>query len=183
MKYDRKFWDRYADENESRYDEEFAIFVRDLATSLGCSSVLEVGCGTGIDLRRFAKTTMVYGIDLNDKALAIARTKFKGGHFRKGDISALPFGDSSVDFVFTHGLLNYLDDVILERGVSEMYRVAKRYIMNCELFAKSEKRIDENAKFRNMRRWWHGYNVKISDINKGTNTEQGKAKLILLHKL
>ena len=34
MKYDEEFWNNYADENESRYNEEFAKYVRDLALVL-----------------------------------------------------------------------------------------------------------------------------------------------------
>ena len=42
MNYDKGFWDKYSDENESRYNEEFAKFTRDLATSLRCTSILSV---------------------------------------------------------------------------------------------------------------------------------------------
>ena len=44
MSYNKEFWDKYADGNEARYNEEFAKFTRDLATSLRCTSVLEIGC-------------------------------------------------------------------------------------------------------------------------------------------
>ncbi|PIW33073.1 MAG: class I SAM-dependent methyltransferase, partial [Nitrosopumilales archaeon CG15_BIG_FIL_POST_REV_8_21_14_020_37_12] len=47
MSYDKEFWNAYTHENEARYNEEFAKFVRDLASSLGCTSILEIGCGTG----------------------------------------------------------------------------------------------------------------------------------------
>ena len=54
MNYDDEFWNKYADENESRYNEEFSKYVRNLTTSLpGVQSILEIGCGTGIDLRLF----------------------------------------------------------------------------------------------------------------------------------
>ena len=43
MKYDKNFWDKYADENESRNNDEFTKFLTDLARSLHCSSVLEIG--------------------------------------------------------------------------------------------------------------------------------------------
>ena len=43
MKYDTEFWNKYADENESRYNEEFSKYVRDLASSLpGVQSILAV---------------------------------------------------------------------------------------------------------------------------------------------
>ena len=134
MSYNEEFWNKYSDENESRYNEEFAKFVRDLATSLRCTSVLEIGCGTGIDLRLFPDTIQFGGIDLNDHALDIAKEKIPNGNFKNGTISNLPFEDSSVDFVFTHGLMNYLDDDTLEKGIAEMFRVSRRWIMNCEKF-------------------------------------------------
>ena len=184
MRYDEGFWDGYADENESRYNEEFARFVRDLAASLGCSSVLEAGCGTGIDLRLFPGDFGVYGVDLNGRALATARAKCGHGDFGRGDVSSLPFGDSSVDLVFTHGLLNYLDDATLDMGVSEMHRVARKYVMNCERFGESEGQIDGNARFRNMYRRWLGYKVKvISNVDMHEEIEPDRARFTLLRKL
>lgn len=182
--YNKEFWDKYAEDNESRYNEEFAKFVRDLSASLRCSSVLEIGCGTGIDLRLFPETVKIYGIDLNAKALGIARQQNKWGDFRNGNISLLPFEDSSIDFVFTHGLLNYLDDATLDKGVSEMYRVAQKYIMNCELFAETDKQIDEHARFRNMYSRWLDYKVKvISNVDMHEEIEPDKARFTLLRKL
>ena len=51
MEYDKDFWNKYADENESRNNDEFTKFMTNLARSLHCTSILEIGCGTGIDLR------------------------------------------------------------------------------------------------------------------------------------
>ena len=124
MQYNEEFWNKYADENESRYNEEFSKYIRDLASSLpGVHSVLEIGCGTGIDLRLFPDSFQLNGIDLNERALKIAKEKLSSGNFQKGDITKLPFEDSSIDFVFTHGLMNYLDDDILEKWIAEMFRV------------------------------------------------------------
>jgi ubiquinone/menaquinone biosynthesis C-methylase UbiE len=133
MSYNRKFWDEYTKENESRYNEEFAKFIRDLTTSLRCTSVLEIGCGTGIDLRLFPEIYEIHGVDLNENALGIAREKLPKCDFKNGDITNLPFDDSSIDFVFTHQLLNYLDDETLEKGISEMFRVSKKFIMRNKL--------------------------------------------------
>ena len=49
MEYDTDFWNKYTDENESNYHQEYAKFIRDLATSLKANSVLEVGCNNGND--------------------------------------------------------------------------------------------------------------------------------------
>ena len=184
MRYDKEFWNNYAKENESRYNEEFAKFVRDLVVSLHCSSVLEIGCGTGIDLRLFPRDVKVYGVDLNDLALKTAKQSLANFDFKKGSITDLPFGNSSVDFVFTHQLLNYLDDETLDKGVAEMYRVSKKYIMNCEIFNESESQIDQNCKFRNMYNRWLNYKVKIvSNVDMHEEIEPDKARFTLLRKI
>jgi len=184
MNYDKDFWDKYANENEARYNAEFAKFVKDLAISLRCTSVLEIGCGTGIDLRLFPESMEVKGVDLNDNALAIAKEKLPSLDFKKSSIEALPFEDSSIDFVFTHQLLNYLEDDILEKGISEMYRIAKRYIMNCERFDESEKQINENSRFRNMQKRWQDYKVRIvSNVDMHEEIDHDKSRFTLLRKL
>ena len=184
MNYDNNFWDKYTLENENRYNEEFSKFVRDLAMSLRCTSVLEIGCGTGIDLRLFPESFEIFGADLNDNALEIAKETLPLGDFRKATITKLPFEDSSIDFVFTHKLLNYLDDQTLEKGIPEMYRVAGKYIMNCEKFEDSEKQISDKQKFRNMKKRWMDYKVKIiSDVDMHEDIEPDKPRFTLLKKL
>ncbi len=184
MNYKKEFWDEYAKDNESRYNEEFSKFTRDLATSLRCTSVLEIGCGTGIDLRLFPDTFQIYGVDLNETALNIAKEKISIANFKNGDITKLPFENASIDFVFTHQLLNYLDDETLDKGISEMYRVSKKYIMNCEKFEENEKQIDENQKFRNVYKRWINYNVKIiSNVNMHVDIDPDESRFTLLRKL
>ena len=184
MKYDKDFWNKYADENESRNNEGFTKFLTDLASSLHCTSILEIGCGTGIDLRRFDDSFEIHGVDLNDHALELARKNIPNGKFYKEDITKLPFKDSSVDFIFTHKLLNYLDDDILDNGVSEMFRVAKKYIVNCELFGESEEMINDEMKFRNMQKRWLNYKVKIvSNVNMHEDIEPQQIRFTLLRKL
>ena len=184
MSYNEEFWDKYTEENEKRYNEEFAKFTRDLVTSLRCTSVLEIGCGTGIDLRLFSDAFEVHGIDLNDNALDIAKEKLPLGYFKKGTITELPYEDSSIDFVFTHQLLNYLDEGTLEKGIAEMHRVAGRYIMNCEKFEETEKQIDENHKYRNMYKRWINYNVRIvSNVDMHEEIDPDKSRFTLLRKM
>ena len=184
MIYNKEFWDKYSDENESRYNEEFAKFTRDLAISLRCTSVLEIGCGTGIDLRLFPDTFQIHGIDINDHALEIAKEKLPIVNFKKGSITELPFENSSIDFVFTHGLMNYLDEDTLEKGIAEIYRITGKYIMNCEKFEETEKQIDENQKFRNMKNKWLGYKVKfVSNVDMHEDIEPDKPRFTLLKKL
>jgi SAM-dependent methyltransferase len=92
--------------------------------------LLEVGCGIGTDLVRFARGgARVTGIDLSDTALALARRNmalhgYSDEVFAIGDGAALPVADGSVDVVYAHGVLQYSAD---PRGiVREAQRVLRR---------------------------------------------------------
>src|SRR5687767_2918216 len=64
--------------------------------------VLDVGCGAGTDLARFAKGgALVTGVDISPSAVALARQNFAQqglqGDFREADGERLPFADSEFD--------------------------------------------------------------------------------------
>jgi SAM-dependent methyltransferase len=91
-------------------------------------TVLEVGCGAGVDLARFAKGgAEVTGVDVAPSAIALARANFDQqqlrGRFEIADGEALPFADSSFDFVYAHGVVQYTANP--RRLVDECRRVLK----------------------------------------------------------
>lgn len=91
-------------------------------------SVLDVGCGAGVDLARFAKAgAEVTGVDLTPAAIALARDNFSQqglkGAFDVADGERLPFADSSFDLVFAHGVVQYTANP--QRLVDECRRVLK----------------------------------------------------------
>jgi SAM-dependent methyltransferase len=74
--------------------------------------ILEVGCGAGTDLVRFAKGgAEVSGVDLAPSAIALATQNFEqqeiAADLRVADGETLPFPDSSFDFVYAHGVVQY----------------------------------------------------------------------------
>ena len=88
--------------------------------------VLEVGCGAGTDLARFARGgALVTGVDLSAAAIELARTNFAQqelpGEFREADGEHLPFADNSFDLVYAHGVVQYTPDG--ERLIAECRRV------------------------------------------------------------
>jgi SAM-dependent methyltransferase len=90
--------------------------------------VLEVGCGAGVDLARFAKGgALVTGVDLSSSAIALARTNFvqQGlpGTLQVADGEQLPFPDGSFDLVYAHGVVQYTANP--GRLVEECRRVVK----------------------------------------------------------
>ena len=74
--------------------------------------VLEVGCGAGVDLVRFARGgAQVTGVDLTASAIDLARANFSqqglAGDFRVADGEQLPFPDGTFDLVYAHGVVQY----------------------------------------------------------------------------
>ena len=186
MKYDNDFWTKYANTNDSNYNEEFSKFICDLALSLKVQTVLEVGCGTGNDLRAFPENFDVHGLDLNDHALEKAKQKLGSFKFKKGSIVELPYDDSSFDLVFTHKVLNYIDDKDMPDAISELFRVSRKYIVNFELFGEDEDLInpDGKSRFRNLYKRWLDFKVKIiSNVDMHEEIDPEKSRFNLIKKL
>jgi SAM-dependent methyltransferase len=77
--------------------------------------VLDVGCGAGTDLVRFAKGgAIVSGVDLSASAIALARQNFAQqgltADLREGDGEHLPYDVATFDLVFAHGVVQYTPD-------------------------------------------------------------------------
>ena len=91
-------------------------------------AVLEVGCGAGVDLARFAKGgANVTGVDLAPSAIELAKANFSqrdlAGRFEVADGEALPFVNDSFDLVYAHGVVQYTANPA--RLVDECRRVLK----------------------------------------------------------
>jgi SAM-dependent methyltransferase len=95
-------------------------------------SVLDLGSGGGIDVllsaRRVGPTGKVYGVDMTDEMLALAReNQRKAGvtnvEFLKGDIEHIPLPDNSVDVVISNCVINLSSDK--PQVLREAFRVLK----------------------------------------------------------
>ena len=90
--------------------------------------LLEVGCGIGTDLVRFARGgAHTTGVDIAATAIALARQNAAQAGFaadlRLANGEALPFGDGSFDVVYGHGVLQYTAEP--GRMVEECRRVLR----------------------------------------------------------
>jgi len=182
---DNQFWEQYAANADSNYNEEFAKFIRDLVTSLRCTSVLEVGCNIGNDLKLFPELVEVNGIDSNQKIIDKVKMKFPSYNFKVGSVTELPYDDASIDIIFTHGFFNYLEDDKISKGIKELFRVSAKYIVNCELLGE-DNIIDKktNRKGRNLYKKWLEYKVKIiSDVEMHEDIDPEKPRFLLVRKL
>jgi len=91
-------------------------------------NLLEVGCGAGIDLVRFARAgTRVTGIDLSTTALDLARKNITQNgltaDLQKMNGECMEFAANTFDVVYAHGVLQYTADT--EKMVTELHRVLK----------------------------------------------------------
>jgi arsenite methyltransferase len=112
--------------------------------SLGCGNptalielregevVLDLGSGGGIDVllsaRRVGASGKVYGLDMTDEMLELARDNQRRAgatnvEFLKGDIQAIPLPDRSVDVVISNCVINLAPDK--SAVLAEAFRVLK----------------------------------------------------------
>ncbi|MBI4541117.1 MAG: arsenite methyltransferase [Gemmatimonadetes bacterium] len=95
-------------------------------------TVLDLGSGGGIDVllaaRRVGPKGKVYGIDMTDEMLALARESqrragIENAEFLKGEIEKIPLPDASVDVIISNCVINLSADK--RRVISEAFRVLR----------------------------------------------------------
>lgn len=96
--------------------------------SFGGKRLLEVGCGIGTDLVRFARGgAVVTGVDLSETAVALARKNVEHANvtatLEVENGEELPYADETFDVVYAHGVLQYTADP--SKMVSECRRVLR----------------------------------------------------------
>lgn len=109
----RGYWYELIDDASSRYPG---------------GQVLEVGCGAGWEVVRWARAGMeVTGMDLSDAALALAAQNLEhnslSGTLTWGNAEELPFENDAFDVVSSLGVLHQTEST--EAAVREIHRVLK----------------------------------------------------------
>ncbi len=87
--------------------------------------VLDIGCGVGYALDFFLEQeSEVYGVDISDAAIAIARQRIKNGKFEQiNNDDPLPYATSFFDAIICLGVLEHVMQP--EKLLSECFRVLK----------------------------------------------------------
>ena len=86
--------------------------------------LLDVGCGTGNQMARYAQRGFeVAGVDGSAEMLAQARALNPDLDIRQADVEAIPFPDNSFDFILCIEVFRYLPDI--RPCLREMARVLK----------------------------------------------------------
>jgi SAM-dependent methyltransferase len=118
----------FEDLAEYRYDKNSYLLKMVNFEGYAGRDVLELGCGAGLDLARFARGgARVTGVDLAPSAIEMAGKNFEisgvSGALLVGDGEALDLPDNSFDLVYAHGALQYTADP--QGMVDEAWRVLR----------------------------------------------------------
>ncbi len=117
--YDRQFQNKvgwYID-----YSETFPLL--ELVQTLKNAKVLDVGCGTGRFLARFPEPNILFGVDLSESMLQIAKTKLTRAVLSVASAIELPFADRSFDLVYSVRVIQHIRDQ--QKMITELARVCK----------------------------------------------------------
>lgn len=119
-----RYYDQLRESNES---VNFSYALHEYRKSPG-HRVLDVGCGNGYVLSRYAKEgAEVFGVDLTKTGIELCRKRFAlnklSGSFAVGSAEDLPYPSNSFDVVCSMGVLHHTPDT--QRAVGEVFRVLK----------------------------------------------------------
>jgi pseudaminic acid biosynthesis-associated methylase len=138
------FGDAYADRNAATL-EAVQTRLRMLAPILARldgdppQDILECGCNIGLNLRALRQLTRaeLHAIEPNAHARqqVLDDRVLERGRLHDATLAQLPFGDASVDLVFTSGVLIHVPPDRLERAMQEVHRVSRKYVLAVEYFS------------------------------------------------
>jgi pseudaminic acid biosynthesis-associated methylase len=138
-----EFGAAYIDRNRV-LDERRATFWADLIREARIRSVLEIGCGQGANLKPIAGLLDphdVWGVDINEDALALARLHAPGVNVVASRARRLPFRDDLADLVFTVGVLIHQPETTLPIVMAEIVRCSSRFVLWAEYHAAATEEV------------------------------------------
>ncbi len=89
------------------------------------STILELGCGLGLDIRKLKNRYSITGSDLSDEFLMRCRKKFKDLPFLKLDAVSIET-ESTFDCIFSNKVLHHLTSSELEKSIQRQQRVLRQ---------------------------------------------------------
>jgi ubiquinone/menaquinone biosynthesis C-methylase UbiE len=124
----KRHWDDVFAAMEGERSARSSEWLRPHLKALGRTggSLLDLGCGTGDDVRVLAREGFrPVGLDFSLYALVFARDMYARGHYVQADLEArrLPFRDRAFDAVISRCSLHYFTLAVMRRIVDEVARI------------------------------------------------------------
>jgi ubiquinone/menaquinone biosynthesis C-methylase UbiE len=88
--------------------------------------ILDVGCGSGLDLEFFAAmgSKALAAIDSSDELIKLVKEKFPNNDIHTGDFNYLPWNKNEFDLVWSKYAIQHANDITVP--LQEMFRVLKQ---------------------------------------------------------
>lgn len=101
------------------------------------SRILEVGSNIGNQLLLLQKMGFkrLYGIELQNYAVELSKSRTKNINIIEGSVFDIPFKDSYFDLVFASGLLIHINPRDIINAIGEIHRCSSKYIWGFEYYA------------------------------------------------
>lgn len=140
MRHWERFWSKHTTRGFMRdHPHHFIHPVRQIvydAVSKVGGTILDNGCGTGVDYEPLVERTTKYvGVDITPKFIKRIKELFPEVDARVASTLDLPFGDKEFDTVYAGGLIQHMHPNDYPMGIKEMWRVTKQQlIVTCNDF-------------------------------------------------
>jgi pseudaminic acid biosynthesis-associated methylase len=109
-------------------------------------TILEVGANIGLNLRAIRPLTNAKLHAVEPNALARTRLVDDGvlapDEVGEGIASQIPFGDGTMDLVFTSGVLIHIHPNQLLDSYRDMFRVSRRFVLSVEYFSAQPREVN-----------------------------------------
>ena len=141
------FGEKYTDRNLMSPDELDQLCIdnygisrtelnKEVLDELNVDRILEVGCNVGNQLLLLKKMgyTNLWGIELQEYAVEIARKRTSGINIAKGSAFDIPYKNNFFDLVFTSGVLIHISPDDIDKVLDEIYRCTNKYIWGFEYY-------------------------------------------------
>ncbi len=174
----KKYEKKYGELSESEKPYLYAFYQ---LTESEKPKILDAGCGTGRDLAYLENLSAeLYGVDLSEGMLNLAKNKLKNTSLIKADIRKLPFPDNFFDGVLSIASLVHLPHKEKAKAINEFWRVLKPngvlYICIQNLlypprFKRCEKYKVKNSILYDGRYWYFPTKFSMEDLLKREDFE------------
>ena len=147
----KEYTDRNAftlEEMETLYEKTYGLNRTDLNRRYleeidRSSRILEVGSNIGIQLALLQNMgfTNLYGIELQNYAVELSKSRTRNINIIQGSAFDIPFKDEYFDLVFTSGLLIHIHPSNISKVINEIYRCTRKYVWGLEHYADKHEEV------------------------------------------